>query len=293
MGPGLQLLRMVSTSSVAALWILLWDLLLTFDREIKHIWLNPPSTWIKWLFIFARYFPIAVQSCNRGLEFAIFNGYPLSENAVRIWHAAQVLVVLAVTIPGEVVLMARGEHFHSSRKVAHTSQSMPYTIDPGGLLFMCGILLAETVIVFLGFFLNIPRDFNLTIFITNIPQSFAFFAPTLLATQLIILGLSLNKYFRTSWGAAPLVKVIVRDGTLAFMVATGYSVLTIIYTLIDVPWAASNNAWLITFASITECRLILNMQTIATVREIRSELQLTTVSDGTRIVILRDFESRV
>ncbi|KAJ7579115.1 hypothetical protein C8J56DRAFT_964860 [Mycena floridula] len=265
------LLLMVSSSSVGALWILLWDLLLTLDREVDHIWLKPPSTWVKWLFIFARYFPIAVQLCNRCLEYAIFNDYPLSVNAVRIWHATQVLVVLAVTMPGEVVLMCRVYALYGRSRAI--------------LLFMCGILIGETIVVILGFLFTMPREFSLIIFITKIPHSFAFFALTLLVTQVIILVLSGNKYFRSSWGAAPLVKLLVRDGTLAFMIATGYSVLTIIYTFVDVPWAATNYAWLITFASITECRLILNMQGVAAVREVRSddtELQFTTVLDRTR-----------
>jgi len=255
-----SLLLLVSSSSNAALFLLLWEILITLDQEVEYIWVKPCTAWIKWVFLFARYFPLAIQICNRGIELAIFKQYPLSVNAVRIWHSCQVLVALIVLMPGEVVLMARVYALYNQARWIFN--------------FFSVILVAETVVVVLGFVLTMPQNYELRAFITDMPHSFAYFGIAMLVTQVTILVLSAVKYFRGRWGtaqAAPLVKLLVRDGTMAFVAVSSLSLMLMIYAFIGTHWAATEYAWFVTFLSVTECRIIINMQTLPASRDVRSD----------------------
>lgn len=51
----------VNRSSIAALAFLVWDILITFDDEVKYIWPRPWN-YMKCVYFFVRYVPVLVEA---------------------------------------------------------------------------------------------------------------------------------------------------------------------------------------------------------------------------------------
>lgn len=257
----------VLRANTAAVFYLIWELAITFDNEVEYIWSKPNSAWIKWVFLFARYFALAIQICTRIIESFIVNGTITDTSRVKIWHICRVLTALVVMLCGEVVLMARVYAMYNRARWA--------------FLFFVFIIVAETAVVVVGIFVSLPHDFQLRDALTSIPLSFSYFGIAILFSQFSIVALSAYKYFSEPWsGEEPLVKVLVRDGSLAFVVASLLSIQLVVYSVLRAEWSVAMYTWFISFTSALACRLILNLQALPPARSIRSdsvELQFTSV----------------
>ncbi|KAF9033269.1 hypothetical protein BDZ89DRAFT_1063008 [Hymenopellis radicata] len=241
----------LSIGSGAALAFQCWDTLITFDREVDDIWTKPNSSWLKWAFLFARYFPLLAQITGRVIDMSILyqKSLLLNKSFIRGWYISQVLVAWLTILGAEIVMMSRVYAMYNRNRWL-------------GIGFI-SLLVMETVTVFLGLGLTLPAsDFDPLMLITTTSHSFVFFGISAMVAQIIILALSVIRYVRGEWNGIPIIKLMIRDGTLAFGVLFFVSLLLVVYTLLDTNWAATTYAWLITFVSVVECRLILNMQRI-------------------------------
>ncbi|KAK7472800.1 hypothetical protein VKT23_000908 [Stygiomarasmius scandens] len=242
-----RLIRDVQAGSGAALFFQLWDILITFDDEVEHIWPKPASSWIKWAFLFTRYFSLAVHICSRAVELSITYGRPLGENAVRIWFSLQSLVALAIFMGAEIVMMARVYALYDRDKRT-------------GLVCLV-LLFAELLGTTLGIVLNFPpRPFDINTVITETPRSFIYFGIPACVSEFIVLTLSIRKYIRGRWIKSRIITLMMRDGTVAFGVLFMILVLIMVYHMLSLPFSTTAYAWMVTFVAVTECRLILNMQ---------------------------------
>ncbi|KAF8910383.1 hypothetical protein CPB85DRAFT_687051 [Mucidula mucida] len=227
------------------------DTLITFDREVDDIWTKPNSSWLKWAFLFARYFPLLAQITGRVIDLSVL--YQLSlildKSFIRGWYISQVLVVWLTILGAEIVMMSRVYAMYSRNRWI-------------GIGFI-SLLVMETVTVFLGLGLTLPSsDFDPVMLLTTTSQSFVFFGASAMVAQIIILALSVIRYVRGEWNGIPIIKLMIRDGTLAFGVLFFISLLLVVYTILDTKFATTTYAWMITFVSVVECRLILNMQRV-------------------------------
>jgi len=240
---------MVQLSSTAALFFLTWEILITLDEEVEHIWLKPHSAWIKWAYLFARYFALASQITTRVIEISITKNLPLSYRAVKNWHICRVLIAHLVMAAGELVLVTRVYAMYNRARWV--------------LVFFVSLFIAETAVVVVGIFRSVPRQFQLQDALMTIPLSFAYFAVSVIVSQLSIIILSAVKYFRMPVNRRePLVKLLIRDGILAFICVSLLSFLLLIYATIHADWATTQYTWFVSLTSTTACRLILNMQAL-------------------------------
>ncbi|KAF8893818.1 hypothetical protein BD779DRAFT_953011 [Infundibulicybe gibba] len=259
--PSISLSIALHESSCAALCFSLWEWLITLDDEVEFIWSKPSGAWIKWAFIFARYFPLAVQMCGICISIAILHHSPMSTFALRGWYVSQVLVAAAAVTCVEVVMMARVYALYNRRRWI-------------GLL-LASLLLIETTIILIGVLITLPRNFCPGDLAAQIPASFIYFGISAIISQLTILGLSLFRYTRGQWSRAPVVSLMMRDGSFSFGVLSVFLLILIVYTIKNVPYAVAGYAWLMSAVSSIGCRSIINMQSLPAPNQ-TTALQFTT-----------------
>ncbi|KAF8973206.1 hypothetical protein BDZ97DRAFT_1780116 [Flammula alnicola] len=241
-------------SSGAALAILLWEWAITLESEVDLIWTKSNRSWLKWMFLFARYFVILIQIVSRSLEIAINSEYELNVSLLRVWYTSQVMIAALTVSALEVVLMTR----------VYALYNQPRRL---GILLVT-FLIADIVIATIGLLLNLPgHDFVPTMIVTHLPASFAYFGISSVTLQCIVLIFTFVKYGRSSLKTVPLVRLMMRDGTLAFVMLTIFSMTVVVYTLCDVVFAVTAYAWLLSAVSCTTCRLIVNMQRVSTLHD--------------------------
>ncbi|KAK0460995.1 uncharacterized protein EV420DRAFT_1529590 [Desarmillaria tabescens] len=274
----------LNMGSASAIAFLLWELAITFDREVDFIWPKPRTSWIKWAFLFARYFPLLAGTCGRVIDSLVLykDPIPISLNALRIWYICQVLVLYLMMLGAEIVMMARVYALYNRNRYI------------GGVFLL--LLVGESTSVIVGLALNLPsKNFDSGDLITTSSDSYIYFGVSAMISQVVILAFSIYRYIRGDWRGVPLVSLMIRDGTLAFGVLFFVSCLLVIYTAMDLTYSTPTSAWLINFISAAECRLILNLQEIplpnSTYRT--SDTPLTTfLVDNSRLATTADLENQ-
>jgi len=196
--------------------------------------------------MFSRYFPLGVHTCARSFEFAVKFSSLRDGPMARAWYASQVLVASLVVSALEVLLMAR----------VYAMLNQPRWMKN----FFIALLFAENAISVVGLCLTLPDDgFEPFLITTHLPRSFAYFGLSALAVQCILLGFTIRGYRRLPWKTLPLVRLMLRDGTLAFAAFAVFTSVLVSYTLRDIAYAVTGYAWLLTAISCVTCRLIINM----------------------------------
>ncbi|KAG2015467.1 hypothetical protein CC2G_008737 [Coprinopsis cinerea AmutBmut pab1-1] len=243
-----QLHQDLNRASGAALAAILWDWAITFGDEVELIWSKSHSSWLKWIFLFTRYYIILASIAARAVEAVmVFSDHYLSWTSLRVWYSCQVLVASHAMSALEVVLMIRVYALYNRPRWMAT-------------LFVL-LLLLENGIVLVGIIAHLPKDsFHPMDLVENLPPSFSYFGFTTMAVQGVIMYLTVRRYMQGPWKTIPLVKLIFRDGTLAFTVLSISSLVMAIYTLCGLPYAVAGYPWLLVAISAVTCRMIINMQ---------------------------------
>ncbi|KAJ7901910.1 hypothetical protein B0H14DRAFT_3723900, partial [Mycena olivaceomarginata] len=258
----------------------------TFDEEVQYIWSKPWTAWVKTVFLFLRYFPLAIQlhvvfhgfdihphhlyRCNRILDEKIIQQQHLAHSALRAWYISQVIVAHLAMTGVEVVMMARVYAlYHNSRWVG------------GG--FLC-LWLGETIVVIAGLFITLPGiHFEPEQFLLSVPHSFAYLAISALVSQAIILGLTLLRFFQGQWSGTSLGKLLLVDGCIVYVVFFAATFTAAFYSIMGLKLGMTEYAWFLSIISSAGCRLILNMQRLPSSRNPdrsfyrSSSLELTTL----------------
>ncbi|KAJ7045591.1 hypothetical protein C8F04DRAFT_1065396 [Mycena alexandri] len=282
-------------TSIAALVFLVWhglifpprntysystyrENLITLDDEVAHIWSKPWNAWIKTVFLFLRYFPLAVQLCNRIISEMVEQHKHLDFSALRAWYISQVVIAHLAMTGVEIVMMAR-----------------VYALFRNNPWIGCGLILlwlAETLVVLLGLFLTLPDvHFEPALMITSAPRSFVYLAVAALVSQATILGLTLVRFLQGQWGGTSLGHLLIREGTVAYFTFFVSTMAAAIYSARGLPVGMTEYAWYLSIISTVGCRLILNMQRLPSSLggtdssfHRTSSLQLTTLHASHRTV---------
>ncbi|KAF8971111.1 hypothetical protein BDZ97DRAFT_1787764 [Flammula alnicola] len=213
-------LLIVSSAQVASLAFFFYDICITFDDEVNTIWSMSHNSWIKWQFLFTRYFALAAQIC------------------LKNWYTYQVIEGSILMSAVEVVLMARVYALYQKNLWV-------------GLIFVF-LILGEIVAVIVGVIMNIPGDFIASNILLSSPNSFTYFGIGAIISQIAILVLTLAKYkvaVRGGWGKVPMM-LMVRDGTAAFFILLVVTTMTVVATSMQTEYAPIGNSW---FLSIVAC----------------------------------------
>jgi len=257
-------------TALAALVFLVWENLITFDDEVNYIWPKPGTAWLKSVFLFLRYCTLCVSICNRILDEEVIQQQHLSHSALRAWYISQVVIAHLAMTGVEFVMMARVYAlYHNNRWVVWG--------------FGC-LLLAETIVVIAGLFITLPGvHFEPLLQLRSTPHSFVYLGISALVSQAIILALTLLRYLRGEWAGTSLGTLLIRDGSVVYLIFFATTLSAVVYSARGVPFGTTEYAWLMSLISSAGCRLILNMQRLPSSRGSDSgshtnpDLELTTL----------------
>ncbi|KAJ4498055.1 hypothetical protein C8R41DRAFT_819157 [Lentinula lateritia] len=250
--PASRLITDLESSTGAAFFFLVWEILITLDDEVDLIWSKPRRSWIKWAFLLARYGALSLLFAGRVIELIVtYSTMHLHTNSLRIWFALQGLLAFSIMAGAEIVMIARVHALYNQNKWVKYG--------------FIALMLAEVFAAFLGIGLTFPSpSFNPSMIITTTPGSFEYFSISTLVSQTVLVVMSVARYRymykRGHWEGMRIIKLMLRDGTLAFVVFFLLSLLMALYHILQEPFAPSEYVWSISIISVTECRLILNLQ---------------------------------
>ncbi|OJA15013.1 hypothetical protein AZE42_08703 [Rhizopogon vesiculosus] len=113
-----MLARQIHYHLVSSLVFFLWDIVVTSQNEIKHIWSKPWNSFFKWLYLYLRYVGLAAQIFHQFAVPYLNNGLALRSNCVAWYTYTAILAQLHITA-FETILAARVYAlFNRSRTIA-------------------------------------------------------------------------------------------------------------------------------------------------------------------------------
>ncbi|KAG0700498.1 hypothetical protein DFH29DRAFT_931776 [Suillus ampliporus] len=246
------LAREVNYHLVSSFVLLLWDIVLTSKSEIEYIWPKPRNSFFKWLYFFLRYFSLATQIFH---QFAVpyLNSGKAPRSTCSAWYIYTIILGQVQTTAVEIILAVRVYAlFNKSRRIAI-------------ILGLQMILEYIILVILVGDYFNKIPSIPYCI-LSKPPSQILYHAIAAVATQSTLLGLSLTKHImarRAGWGRAPLVSLLIRDGTATYLL------ICVIFSCIGSFCKIRDERtvimffWLISTISSCGCRLIVNMQRLA------------------------------
>ncbi|KIM45410.1 hypothetical protein M413DRAFT_429877, partial [Hebeloma cylindrosporum] len=243
---------------VASLAFLFYEIFITFDDEVNIIW------------SYAQSLTKSTNRTNRAIEIAITKHLSMVTTSLKGWYMCQVVFGGILMAGVEAVLMARVYAlYQKSLRV--------------GLVFLA-LILGEAIAVIIGVVKHIPGDdFSASSLLLTSPGSYTYFGIGAIITQITILVLTLVKYktaVKEGWGKAPIMMLMVRDGTVVFFAFLILTITTVIYTNWPTEYyALIGTSWFLSVVASAGCRLIINMQKLPEQEtdELPTTVQLTTL----------------
>lgn len=247
-----SLAREVHYHLVSSFVLQLWDMVITSQSEIEHIWPTPWHSFSKWLYLFLRYLSLATQIFH---QFAVpyLNSGKAPKSSCFAWFVYTAIMAQFQITAVEIILAFRVYAlFNRSRRIA---------IILGSLMSLEYIVLMIVISISFHRIPSIPYCI-----LSKPPSQIMYHAIAVVATQSTLLGLALIKNIlarRAGWGRAPLVSLLIRDGTAT------YFIICVIFFCIGSFCELRDERtvimffWLISIISSCGCRLIINMQRLA------------------------------
>ncbi|KAH6910373.1 hypothetical protein BKA70DRAFT_1272900 [Coprinopsis sp. MPI-PUGE-AT-0042] len=235
-------------ASVAAFTALLWDWAITFSDEVELIWTKRNDSWLKWMFLFTRYYILLSSLAGRIVDGLIIYGYPLRVTAVRIWWASEVLVASHSMHALELLLMMRVYALWNRPRWMAIMFAIMFTL--------------ENILVIIGIVAHLPDPDTFVVLniLLKLPHSFVYFGLSNMVVQVVIMVLTIHKYRKEQWKTIPIAKLVLRDGTVAFCTISTVGCLMSFYAVFDIYFATAPFPWLLVAISAVTTRLITNMQ---------------------------------
>lgn len=236
----------VGYSSVSALTFLLYDILITLDDEVRLIWPNPRNQ-TKLLFFFIRYFPIMLQTT------IMFLGTPpftFTNHECYIWNVYQAIASLLIVACVDYILILRVFALYPRNRVVQ--------------LLLLGSFVLEIIIISVMMGLAVPGMItDATCTVLDVPFTFLVAAGAPIVFQTLLFGLTGFKFVqavKSGWGHVPIMKLLMRDGTWAFILL--FFVLiseAALYGFATEAYSGILYGWLNTFYSFCGYRILLNL----------------------------------
>ncbi|EGO02843.1 hypothetical protein SERLA73DRAFT_176266 [Serpula lacrymans var. lacrymans S7.3] len=259
--------RIVKSNCIASFTFLVWETLVTSGDEVEYIWPKPTQSFFKWLYFFLRYFNMLAQLWHQFAIPRIISGH-ISNQVCKAWYIYTIIITQAMATAVEIILATRVYAlYNKSRRV-------------GGLLY--ALILIEIIAMTANSIHTIPIIEHAVICVlVKPPQQILYYSISVFTTQSALMGLTLIKHFfamRNGWGRTPLVSLLMRDGIAVYLVMFVLIASTVIYCLSGNELTVIVFFWLLSLLSSTGCRLIVNMQRLATMAERHSTsgVQLST-----------------
>ncbi|KAF7315219.1 hypothetical protein MIND_00036300 [Mycena indigotica] len=241
-------------SSLAALTWLLYDIFLTFEDEVKYVWPKPWSI-IKAVFYFIRYVPLFVQLSILTIGSPeLTPGFHFTHHACFIWQVYQVTATITIFVAVDYVLILR-----------------VYALYHNNPLIRKIVLVAfatEVVLMVTGLVLSLPTiQFDELCVVSHASTILLLYVGATLLFQTFLFSLTLIKFVRAirdGWGDTPLVVLVMRDGSWAFVLLFAVVVGTAsLYEVKNHYFAAVLFCWLLSVFSFCGYRVLLNLDRLS------------------------------
>ncbi|KAF8889112.1 hypothetical protein BD779DRAFT_1522001 [Infundibulicybe gibba] len=192
-------------SSLIALVLLAWDMVLTFGDEYKYMW-KRNWTPLKCVYLFCRYFSLAVQISNYVITQVLIFHVPVAHTVCRDWFLFQTACIMSLVYSVNAVLMLR--------VYALCSKSC------NAAIFLVILFLADIISLSIqGYFCVKATVFDQACVILGNPPPVAIsFSIEMLVTQGALWGMAWWKTSRSEgWNRTPVASLVVRDGAFIFV----------------------------------------------------------------------------
>ncbi|KAH7917445.1 hypothetical protein BV22DRAFT_1042346 [Leucogyrophana mollusca] len=268
--------RELSSISLSALSLLCWDLCLTLDDEVRFIWSKTWRVPVKWLYLTARYVGIASFMCVQTRTFFISlmfrlrmasvlmisysvnrsiggGGNPLALSCKASLALQSGMTQVLVTVV-ELILMLRVHALYNrDRRVS---------------VFLLFLAIGGTAVGIAGLCVTVPNaQFNSVCGVTDIGTSMTPFSFAFVVIDVTLLLLTILKClhtFRITGRDAPVVVLMLRDGTAAFLATVSLLIATSVSLVVDRgKFLSVVTPWFKAVLSCAGCRLIINMQRLS------------------------------
>ncbi|KAJ2914626.1 hypothetical protein MD484_g5789, partial [Candolleomyces efflorescens] len=235
-----------SMQLVAALTFLLYDIMITYDDEVRLIWSNPWSL-TKCIYFFIRYFPVVLQIT------IMFLGTPpftFTHYECYIWNVYQALASALVVACVDYILILRVFALYPR------NATVKY--------FLGGVYLLELIAISVCMGLAVPKlVYDEMCVVVAAPVTFLIAAGAPIAFQTLLFGMTFYKFFqavKAGWGDIPIMHLLMRDGTWAFILL--FAVLigeAALYGFAPDAYTGVLYGWLNTTFSFCGYRVLLNL----------------------------------
>ncbi|KDQ55173.1 hypothetical protein JAAARDRAFT_37705 [Jaapia argillacea MUCL 33604] len=256
----------VNRSAAAALALLFYDILLTFDDEVHLIWSRPRS-YTKFLYFYVRYMTLAAQislvfttgEASPNLQYTHYQCY--------LWEIWQEGFALSLIMAVDIILILRVHALYNGKKLVTS--------------IICFFYIAEVVSMLTSSVLATPgMEYDTLCLITYSPPSIVTYGVASAVFQGILFSFTLYQFvvsLRQGWGRTRLVTLLMRDGTWAFFLI--FSVMIVqsaVYLWGDPDYSGMLYCWLLTIFSFSGYRILLNLQSLSPSHRPSADTDITT-----------------
>ncbi|KAG8221179.1 hypothetical protein J3R82DRAFT_2741 [Butyriboletus roseoflavus] len=192
----------------ASLIAMVWEWFISLDHEVTFIWPMANTAYVKWLYIFAKYFALVVQTGVASVQLFYFTIHSMSTENCRIYRALEMTAVTFLMLCFDVVLLLRiyalyGRHAWSC-------------------VFATLAVLIELLTTIASMIAAIPTmTYDSACIMVGIPKSIIVFVAGTFASQTVLLWLAYRKRDRVVRPRASIACVTIRDGLLVFVCIAG------------------------------------------------------------------------
>jgi hypothetical protein len=241
-------------SAVASLAFLVWDILITLDQEVEAIWTKPNKFYAKWLFLFVRYFAVSMQIALLfvGTRLSLDFNYTYSD-CVK-WYIFQEVGTQVLIATVESILIVRVHALYDRSRIVTVILI---------LLFM-----VENVVMIITLVGVVPEiGFDPICIVEHSPPRLLLFAVAFVSFETVLFILTLFKFIialRNGWGRTPVLFLLVRDGTWAFILIFVTLCVNAAFYLGEGNSSMSSIAfpWLLSIEAFAGARLVLNLHAL-------------------------------
>ncbi|KAH7909305.1 hypothetical protein BJ138DRAFT_1089712 [Hygrophoropsis aurantiaca] len=276
-------------TSVASLTFLVWEILVTLDAEVQHIWPKPRTAIFKWVYLSLRYGALTLQIFH---QFAVpyLTGGNATDFLCKAWLVYAMINSQVLTTSVEFILMIRVYAlYNKSRRIA---------------LLLFSLFILETVTLFINSIRTMPNLQTSEICVLIKPaKNVMYYSLAVLLTQSTLLALTVTKHVlarRTGFGRTPLVSQLTRDGTVVYAGVLVLILMTGICCSSDSELTMTMFFLSGSISPTSGCRLIMNMQRLSrsntsdtrfdTVAQFTTEIEINPINDEENPEIVQTFK---
>ncbi|KAF7762307.1 hypothetical protein Agabi119p4_8900 [Agaricus bisporus var. burnettii] len=208
-------------TNIAGLVLLVYDQVITWDKEVNRIWRRSSDWVLKIMFFLARYCALATQIIN----LVATHPYILEKQVMSChkWFGFQTSAIGLLLLNLQLILMLRVYALYErSKKVA-------------GFL-LCWFLVYTTLLLLIGYD-SVPvlkLDSNCIMVESPDSRRTLSFSVLCILDQCILWGLTANKYrdaLRCGWSTNPILRIVMRDTSWSFLAICCLFISTVPYSL--------------------------------------------------------------